>query len=747
MHYVPHLVKVLLLLALITNAVALPPLEEAARILGSAKAGERQGLTTELWNAGRTSLPLLEELAKSEDPEISQRATFIFRRLRMGLQTDSPEELLDLAERVEIAKPKGRVARLNDLLQHALGVPVALAFLDIWSHERPLDPASYQSWAGVVTAGLIEQRSYWKEFLTQPLTVRCRSALIAALDDQSMPMKHLMIERLASGETPEIFEILKTDIHELNSTTYENLARAALIGKEPKTALEILFAALPSATGDGVARRIAFLEKAAGIPATAYQGRWDDELEMLRLRASKAHEELAQLNSRAASDSLLAYENSLFLGDIVIPSDELPVDDLAKSLTTSTGQFFAEPPGEPDIEDLASTITNDSGRLARGLLVLNHPLEAAQILADRHQHDLAVRILWMTGHHEEARNLASRVMEHGDLKARISIRLVLIQLLGRAGLQEEARELFTPLFEQGIAFDHLRRDAARLALLLYPREKAVQLVPGINGESPYRRQMAISTLLPYPPKVSVLCYEEIIAAHPDLSPSQILTKVAHHLAQDPSKLLEHYQSKLQMIDSKVIKSTDPVFHLALFLKAPGALQMLENSAWNRLSTSELETVIADESWDLASRKSALHTALEIAPGSATIRNFDLALNQRGDHGSISLLTMGECSEVSQLAQWNPDTPALPLAAELADLNQPSAIRCLHLACDNSSPTDTVRFFQAALHGELVLGTQPGTSYAQLMNSLDNYFESRISEATSPASRIIWEERKSSVSMK
>lgn len=736
--------KVLLLLALTAEALALPTPEEATRILGSTKASERAELTAELWDSGRKSLPLLEVLAESDDPEVSQRATFIFRRLRMGLQPDSPAELLTLAGEVEVAKPKDRILRVNELLEHDLGVPVALAFLDLWAFENLLDLKSYRICARVVTASLIEQRSYWREFLTQPLTVRCRSAIIAALDatdDLSLHIKYFMIEKLASSETPEIFNNLKADGEELNSSSYENLARAALIGQESQTALEILFVALPRATEETVVRRIAFLEQLSGLPAIDYQGPWDNELAMLRLRASKSHEELAQLNSRSPSDSLLTYENSLLLGDIIIPSQELPVDDLARSLTAATRPFFAEPPREPDIEDLASTITNESGRLARGLLALGHPVEAAQILSDRHLPDLAVRTLWMSGHQDKARTLADDVMTNGDFKARISIRLVLIQLLGLANLPEEARALFTPLFEQEIKFDDLRRDAVRLALLLYPREKALELVPEINGESPYRRQIAISMLLPYPPKVAIYCYEEMRECHPELQPFQVLAKVEQHLSQDRSKLLEHYQSELAMIKKPSLKYTDPVFELALFLKAPGAIEMLKNSAWNRLSTDDLETVIADESWDLPSRNSALAIALEIAPGSATIRNFNLNLSQQGDHHAIALLTLGDCSEVNQLARWNPDTPALLLAAELADLNQPSSLRCLHLASEKATPRDSIRFFQAALHGELVLGTQPGTPYGQMMTSLGNYFQNQISEARSPESQKIWEERK------
>ena len=174
----------------------------------------------------------------------------------------------------------------------------------------------------------------------------------------------------------------------------------------------------------------------------------------------------------------------------------------------------------------------------------------------------------MTGHREKARQLASDFIVNGDFKARLSMRLVLVQLLGGAGLKDEARELFDPLFENEIEFDHLRRNAARLALLLYPREKVLTLLPEIKGESPYRRQIAISSLLPYPPKVAIFCYEEFLKTNPDLSPLEILTLVEQHLSRDNSKLLQHYQSELEPIDQKFIKSTDPIFHLALFLKAP-----------------------------------------------------------------------------------------------------------------------------------------------------------------------------------
>lgn len=735
------MLKILLFLTLAAFASALPPPEEAARLLGSERKAERDALTLELWEAGRPALPLLAVLADSDDPEIAHRAGFIFRRLKMGLRPDSPDDLLVLAADLEKASAELREEALVKLIDHPLGVPVALAFLDLWSLEVPRSDDRFQRWTHAVTIALLEQRNYWKTFFNEALTPRCRGALVADLGSQSMPMKHLMIERLATPDTHEVFEEARRHSSELAPLVYESLAKAALLTGDSGTALDILFEALPGAEDSRPLRQIAFLEKLTGLPARRYQGPRQMELDLLRARAAGDLEKTRELASRLPADSLLAYESRLLSGELPLPSPDLPVDELSQILTKAISQSFASPPQEPDIEDLASTVTQEAGRLSKTLLLLGHPVEAAQILADRHHNDAAVRILWMTGNRVQATRIAESLMAGGDSKAQISMRLTLSHLLAWSLDRDAARHIFEPLFQEKIDFEHLRRDAVHIASRLYPREKVLKLVPEMERENPYNRRMAISSLLIYPQEVAIFCYEECVKDHPSLKPLQFLEKVEDHLSKTRVFLLDHYQEILRELEGKVVQPSSPEFQLVLFLKAPCAIKMVACSAWHRLSTSDLETLVADESWPLEERKRALEIALEIAPASPLLRQFDLDLNQSGSAELVALLTLGDASEISRLASGNSYDSLRLLVAELADLNEAASIRGLHQTAGSqltdNHPELASRFLQAAFVGEMVLGTQPETPPARFAHSLQTYLRARRELAATPELRELW----------
>lgn len=729
-------------------ALALPPVEDAAKTLGSAKMEERESLTATLWNSGPSALPLLSKLVESDDPEVSHRASYVYQRLRMGLSPNSPPELLELTNSLQFSPPAFRTARLKLLLEHPEGVPISLAFLNLWSTEEPLQPKLFQSWADQVTIHLLEQRSFWRDFLSQNLTARCRGAIVASLDDQNMPMTFRMIECLSVPDPLEVFEHASSSVQLESQTTYESLTRSALINNDPKTALDILFSSLAIAKEDWAARQIAFLEEIQNLPKRRYKGPWEKELKIFRYRAARNQEALLAITSDLPGDSFLAYENHLIAGTPVEISPDLPVSDLAQILNQSLLGYFEEPSQQPDIESLSSTITNEAGRLARGLYILGRPEEAAQIMAERHQQDFAIRILWMTGQRAKGRKLAESVMENGDFKARVSARLTLVQLLGRDNELEEARKVFTPFFKEGIKFDHLRRQAVQLAKLLFDRKQVLELLPEIGGDSPYRRQLAIAFLLPYPSQISVSCYERFLKEFPELTPDQLLAKVDDYLSQERKTLLADFEPTLaKKAELGILKSSDLEFQLALFLKSPSALKIVANYSWHRLATDELEKIILDESWNMEVRNQALEIALRIAPGSALLRAYDFNWNQHGDPGLISAITLGDPGEVIPLLGIAPNNEALKLTAEICDPNTSKAIQCLHQAAAFSSGNhqhqDAKRFFETALLGELVLGTQPGTQYGELTKSMQHYLTSRIALATSPGSKQFWEETRNS----
>lgn len=732
----------LLPLLWIQAAIALPPIEEAERILGAGKMKEREEFTATLWASGPSALPLLEKLASSDDPEISQRASFVYQRLRMGLRPDSPPEILELTSSLQFSKPSFRTARLKLLLDHPQGVPVGLAFLNQWSQENPLDPDLFQSWTDQLAEHLLEQRSFWQQFLSYPLTTRCRGALVISLDGSDMPMAFRMIEILALNNPKEIFGHASKRLTLSSHSTYEAFARAALLNNDLETALEVLFQSLAIADENFAAREIAFLEQFEEQPARRYKGPLESEVKNFRYRLRKNHEALAAVEEKLPPESFLIFENSLATGMRRPLSKDLPVSNLARSLHKSLLAYTNEPSQVPDIKTLSSTITNEAGRLARGLYLLGSPEEAAQVMTERHQNDFAIRILWMTGLRDEARKLADLVMLQGDFKARLSARLTMIQLLGREQELGEARILFAPLFEESIKFDHLRRQAIHLGRLLFEKEQILKLAPEIGGESPYRRQLAIAALLPFPSAVSIRTYEMMLEEHPDLKPVQLLSKVEEHLSQDREKLLQQYEPILEERAKDVLKSSDADFQLALFLKSPTALKIVEGYSWHRLDIGELEKIIADDGWDMELRRKALDIALRIAPGKAKLRALDHSWNSRGSLDLVAKLTLGDPSEVKELDPLLDVNQALSIAAEICDPNTSSGIQCLHQAANRAfaakNHVEAKRLFEYALIGELVLGTQPGTQYGVLTENMTKYLGTRVALASTPDSRKHWE---------
>ena len=133
-------VKILIFLLIIANALALPSFEEAREVLGSRETNRRKALTNEIWRAGREAIPLLQKLAEEENPEVFRRALFVLQRLRMGLEPDSPAELLKLAEALNLAAPESRASKLGELLDYPEGVRVALVFLDGWTADLQMPP-------------------------------------------------------------------------------------------------------------------------------------------------------------------------------------------------------------------------------------------------------------------------------------------------------------------------------------------------------------------------------------------------------------------------------------------------------------------------------------------------------------------------------------------------------------------------------------------------------------------------------
>lgn len=723
-------------------AFALPTLEEASRILSSNETKKRDELTRELWEADSTSLPLLVELMNSDDPEVSRRATFVHQRLKMGLRPDSSPELLALTNSLQRSSPLSREGKLKDLLAIPEGLPVAMALLMQWSEESPLDLKLFDQWVSLTTQSLIESRSYWRTFFSLSLKARCRGAFIKCLDDSDMPMAPRMIELLAIGNTSQIFQCATEQAGFSQHSSYEAFARVFILNGEVKKALDLLFQSLPQSDEYLPARQIAFLEQFSKDPPRQYKGLHGPELEVLRSRLPGDDQSRSLGENLLPGSSFLTLEHSLITGSREPPGKDLLISDLARTLHLALMSYTDEPSRIPDIESLSATITNEGGRLARALYLLGAHREAAQTLIDHRQKELAIRLLWMTGHENKARDLAGELINGVEERVALSARLTIAELLGRAGKLSEAREIFAPVLKTQTQSEVIRRKSITLGRRLYGREKILELMPDLTSESPYQRGLAMSSLLPYHPSLSAQIFEDFREKSPHLPASQILLLTEEHLSQDREQLLVSYQTTLLEKSKAALKTTDPIYQLALFLRSPIALEIIETHSWKNLDTQELERIIIDDEWTMELRQRALAIALQIHPSDPLLRALDYQWNQKGSPELIALLTLGDTQEAQRIDSQVKINRALSLTVELCDPNTYSGIQCLHLAAhkafDRGDLQETVRFFESAVIGELVYGTQPTTGYQSLTQGMVRYLKARAALAKTPSSRSHWE---------
>ena len=405
-----------LLLLILTSATgfALPPIDEARKILSSQKAAEREALTLKNWESGSEAIPMMTKLSRDEDPEVAIRADFVLQRLRMGLEPSSPDELLRLARAVDEARHEFRASRLGDLVEHPGGIIAGLVFLDTWTSIPGFESGQAFVLAKVLTDSLIEQRSYWKSCLQKPLNPRCRGAITAVLANEDFPMKSQMISILAKKDTRLVYEMALSCEENLPDMAYLDFARMATIRGDIPLALEILKEGLGKAKTPGLARAIAFLEAGSGLEPAAYRDKWANELELFRARGRKKFEKVIELSSTLKGRPYLAYESRLLANSLALDnSGEVRGFSGAKPLG-AIHRSFASPPGEPDIEALTSLVLVDWTELARTLTLLAHPVEASERLSSEDQITTAIGLLWRTGHREEARKLGEESLQGID---------------------------------------------------------------------------------------------------------------------------------------------------------------------------------------------------------------------------------------------------------------------------------------------------------------------------------------------
>ena len=735
-----------LLLFLLTSATtwALPSFEKAREALGSPNALRREALTQEIWKAGREAIPLLTRLAQIDDPEIAIRATFVLERLRMGLQPDSPPELLSLATETQIATPSFRIQKLENLLEHAEGANVALVLLDTWASD-PLTPNDHLfKLAKSITESLLESRVTWKNFLSAKLTPRCRGSIIAALSEEGLPMNSQMIAKLAMPDIQRVWEMVSTSPTPLSIEGSLSLAKVSTIQGNLPLALDILGDGLAKADSPELARAIAFLEVGGQVPPIDYQGNWLAELQLFRARAARDFRTTLQRSEDRSINPILRYESHLISGSLTFPSTEEHITFPQEKALSPLHQFFNSPPGQPDIEALSSSLFLDWSELCRTLLLLTQPTEAAERLAAEEQTTTALGVYWKTGQHQKASQLADELLADENQRNHVLIRLTMTSLHLTAEDRDGAKAYFEPLFARGIENERHLISALQMGRKLFTREELLPLAPRLSADRAFKRGAAVTGFLPFPPKVSTYWYEYFRAQDESQQPSAILERVENFLTKERDQATQLIEEELRKSTKARLLPTDSLYQQALFLRVTDTLQILEKAAWYQLSSSDLLKVIQDDSWPLQDRKDMLRIALQIDPLNPVLRWFDQKLNQTSYPLPLHLHTLANPALAMQLGRMTGKRETLALTCELANVKDASSLRCLGILAqsylENQQAEEAARLLQTLFCGEIAAGPQPASGIQSTLDRLAAYFKARQEIAKTPDEVEVWAER-------
>ena len=83
--------------------------------LGSDDYDVRAEAMSEVWEIGEGALSFLEDLSKSDDPEIAARASVVSQKLRLGITPDTPEKVVALIDQFLESSPRGRIVVVEQL--------------------------------------------------------------------------------------------------------------------------------------------------------------------------------------------------------------------------------------------------------------------------------------------------------------------------------------------------------------------------------------------------------------------------------------------------------------------------------------------------------------------------------------------------------------------------------------------------------------------------------------------------------
>lgn len=721
----------IILLLLTLAASARPDLASVREGLGSEDYRERETITRQLWEQGIGAVSLLEILAGDEDPEVARRAASILRMVRLGLGPGSPEDLLALAEGADRAPFPERSRQLGALMEHEEGFASALFFLNQWLCDVGSPHDHRVALSENFVERLLEQRTRWRDFARFPLSARSRAYLIAALGIQDSPHKAPLTAILASTDLREIQKILHQQFAALPEGTHLLLARLAVMRHDLALATSILTRGLRDAPTPELARALAFLEAAARLPPTPYEGNWTKELQLLRTRARRGPDAIIARARHLGNQPILQYESHLLAGNPALPESE-DAELFAETEALSAWHLaFDHPPEEADIEALTSTLVIPWPLLARTLTGLAHPVEAAERLSGAGESDSAATLLWLTGRRERAIALASDLSQPPVDEDGVDLRLTLVRLALESGQDEQARRWCRPLLDLTFETDPRGRSAVSLARQLFPLDELVPMAPDLQNERAFRRRRAVAPFFDCPPQVAAFWYEKARSENPDLPVAGLIRKARELLSGDPAGARQVVAGEFARSSSRLLPS-DPLYQQALYHRIPEAPAMVRKAAWYQLSSDDLIGIVQSDDWPQKVREQALRDALELDPVHPVLHWYEWQWHGRGDPATILWSTLGESELALSLARLTGTRETLTGMARVASFQRAATLRGLAILgrsfLDAEQPDTAARLLMASLSGEIALGTRPPTGIRDTLQNLEALYRARLQTA-------------------
>ena len=612
--------KWIIILLLLGPLWALPSVEEATKTFMEGSSSEREALTKELWAAGDEALPLVSHFLESDDPEIRTRATFLHKRIQLGLKPDSPEALLGLAEAAMKSTPTNKKSTLLPLLDEEGGFEIALRFLDRWTREERFSSEILR----VLASTILFYDRLDGEMLKIPMGLKCRGLLVATLANEGLHERRIAIN-LALPQPLATLEEAQTHQAPFGREFFLGIARGAMLTDKRREAHAILQAGLKD-TGD-IARDLATLPAGNQHPL---------EVLHFKLREEGKWIEASQLDvpQEVKEDSLI------IAGKLYALIDS---KDLTPELIAVMKDFLGLAPA--DIEALRANGYEYPKTFAKILCALEHNQEAIEILHDTGNHRRVLALLLADNQKEEAIAYLEKLSKNAGSDDILEARLYLANKLISSGDKESAQKIFSPLLNDIPKRVGHRQRTVGLAKRVFDLETALRLSRHVRpGFTAHEMIGDMGSLFPGRGMTMALWTSKAWETNPDLTAKDAVEKAEAFL-----KTPDVFDVAMKQLQEKTVLEERVLQEMAISLHLPEMIAPLEKKARREDDGRILLLAVKDATLPLPHRLRACQIALEITPTDPQLHAFKELLSEKDPLISRSL-ALGESSAWIKIGQ-------------------------------------------------------------------------------------------------